>query len=315
MRGTTHAAHSATWQPLAAAPAAPAPRAVQKFRPVTAELPKALLPLVNAPMIEYALEWLAAAGVEKVHLLCCAHADQVAAYIERSAKWRSGASDMDINVIVSYNCRSAGEALRLVEQQGLVTDDFVLLSCDCVTNMDLGAALAAHKRRRCAPCLFCRNAPCLCLPMPRVVASARHTSNFHKAFAAPGSWRTCLSEQQMSHACREKDKAAIMTVVCSSGVDEPQRITLGAADLAVAMDRDTSRLLAYVNFADGTGDPDTVRPCTTRCTRRRECEALHVKGVMLRYTRSPRLPQQGYAAGQGTCSPTRWHAPHKHALR
>lgn len=38
----------------------------QKFRPITVEKPKVLLPLVNVPMIEYTLEWLALNKVEEV---------------------------------------------------------------------------------------------------------------------------------------------------------------------------------------------------------------------------------------------------------
>jgi NDP-sugar pyrophosphorylase family protein len=102
-------------------------------------------------MIEYSLEWLASSGIEKVHLFCCAHADQIRDYIERSAKWRAGNCDMEIHIMMSYKCRSAGEALRLVDHEGLIRDDFVLLSCDCITNMDLGAALDSHKGRRRAP--------------------------------------------------------------------------------------------------------------------------------------------------------------------
>jgi translation initiation factor eIF-2B subunit epsilon len=37
------------------------------FRPVTWEKPKALLPLVNVPMLEYTLEFLAQSGVEEVY--------------------------------------------------------------------------------------------------------------------------------------------------------------------------------------------------------------------------------------------------------
>lgn len=36
------------------------------FRPITMEGPKVLLPLVNVPMIEYTLEFLAQNGVEEV---------------------------------------------------------------------------------------------------------------------------------------------------------------------------------------------------------------------------------------------------------
>jgi len=39
---------------------------VQSFAPVTLEKPKMLLPLVNVPMMDYTLEWLAASGVEEV---------------------------------------------------------------------------------------------------------------------------------------------------------------------------------------------------------------------------------------------------------
>ncbi len=39
---------------------------LQMFRPITVEQPKALLPLVNVPMITYTLEWLVASGVEEV---------------------------------------------------------------------------------------------------------------------------------------------------------------------------------------------------------------------------------------------------------
>jgi hypothetical protein len=50
-----------------------------------------------------------------------------------------------------------------------------------------------------------------------------------------------------------------MTVVAKGGIDEAQRIRLGISDLAIAMDRDTNRLLSYVNICEGHGDSRTVR--------------------------------------------------------
>ena len=40
----------------------------KSFRPVTWETPKVLLPLVNVPMLEYTIEFLAQNGVEEVNL-------------------------------------------------------------------------------------------------------------------------------------------------------------------------------------------------------------------------------------------------------
>lgn len=39
---------------------------LQRFRPITVEKPKVLLPLVNVPLLEYTLEWLAMNNVEEV---------------------------------------------------------------------------------------------------------------------------------------------------------------------------------------------------------------------------------------------------------
>ena len=50
--------------------------ALQRFRPMTVERPKVLLPLVNVPLINYTLDWLTASGVDEVLILaisaaCC----------------------------------------------------------------------------------------------------------------------------------------------------------------------------------------------------------------------------------------------------
>ena len=118
----------------------------QRFRPITLERPKALLPLANVPMIEYVLEFLASNGVEEVFVFCCAHAEQITSYLEQSA-W-SSTSGFVVHTIVSTNCISAGEALRLIDHRHVVRADFVLVHGDVVANMDLRKALKAHVDRR-----------------------------------------------------------------------------------------------------------------------------------------------------------------------
>ncbi|KAH6816076.1 Trimeric LpxA-like enzyme [Perilla frutescens var. frutescens] len=54
------------------------------FRHITLERPKVLLPLVNAPMIEYTLAWLESAGVEEVFVFCCAHSKLVTDNLQNS---------------------------------------------------------------------------------------------------------------------------------------------------------------------------------------------------------------------------------------
>ncbi|TYG86283.1 hypothetical protein ES288_A13G122100v1 [Gossypium darwinii] len=117
-----------------------------KFRPITLERPKVLLPLVNIPMINYTLAWLESAGVEEVFVFCCAHSKQVIDYLE-SSEW-SSQPKFSVTTIESHNSISAGDALRLIYERNVIHGDFVLISGDTVSNMSLTQALQEHKDRR-----------------------------------------------------------------------------------------------------------------------------------------------------------------------
>ncbi|KAM3218977.1 translation initiation factor eIF-2B subunit epsilon [Capsicum annuum] len=117
-----------------------------KFRPITLERPKVLLPLVNAPMIDYTLAWLESAGVEEVFVFCCAHSKQVIDYLDKS-NWFDQ-PNFSVTTIESHNAISAGDALRLIYEQHVIRGDFILVSGDTVSNMSLSQALKEHKERR-----------------------------------------------------------------------------------------------------------------------------------------------------------------------
>ncbi|GJN34627.1 hypothetical protein PR202_gb23308 [Eleusine coracana subsp. coracana] len=120
-----------------------------KFRPITLERPKVLLPLVNMPMIEYTLTWLETAGVEDVFVFCCSHAHQVKEYLDK-AGWtgKTVAGSMSVSAVESHDAISAGDALRVMYDRGVIHGDFVLISGDTISNMSLKDALQEHKDRR-----------------------------------------------------------------------------------------------------------------------------------------------------------------------
>ncbi|XP_030958087.1 translation initiation factor eIF-2B subunit epsilon [Quercus lobata] len=117
-----------------------------KFRPITLDRPKVLLPLVNVPMINYTLAWLESAGVEEVIVFCCAHSKQVINYLE-SSEWFSH-PNFSVMTIESHNSISAGDALRLIYERNVIQGDFVLISGDTVSNMSLTQVLKEHKERK-----------------------------------------------------------------------------------------------------------------------------------------------------------------------
>lgn len=118
-----------------------------RFMPLTSAKPRCLLPLANVPLIEYTLEFLAKAGVNEVYLMCSSHADQIQEYIENS-KWTSKNSTFSIKTIMSLESRSVGDAMRDLDNRGLITGDFLLVSGDVVTNIDFSKVMNAHKQRK-----------------------------------------------------------------------------------------------------------------------------------------------------------------------
>ncbi|KAJ4849694.1 hypothetical protein Tsubulata_006720 [Turnera subulata] len=117
-----------------------------KFRPITLDRPKVLLPLVNVPMINYTLAWLESAGVEEVFVFCCSHSRQVIDYLEKS-EWFSQ-PNFTVTTIESHDSISAGDALRLIYERNVIRGDFVLISGDTVSNMSLNQVLKEHKERK-----------------------------------------------------------------------------------------------------------------------------------------------------------------------
>jgi translation initiation factor eIF-2B subunit epsilon len=118
------------------------------FQPITLETPKVLLPLVNACMLDYTLEWLIVHGIETIYITCCAFADQIQRHLDSAGYLnRKG---LHVDVIVSTDCMSVGDAMRLLDHKDILKSgqDFVVVSGDVVTNMDLRGALAEHRQRR-----------------------------------------------------------------------------------------------------------------------------------------------------------------------
>ena len=89
-------------------------------------------------------------GVQEVYMYCGAHAEQVEDYIGRS-RWApaSGLSPFSlVHFVRVADARSVGDVLRDLDSRSLVGGDFILVHGDLVSNIKLGPALDAHRRRR-----------------------------------------------------------------------------------------------------------------------------------------------------------------------
>jgi len=118
------------------------------FTPITYETPRALLPLANKVVIDYTIEYLLEEGVHEVIVFCCSFAEKIRTYITK--KWCYEGSKFNIHCVMSSatDCLCLGDALREIDREGLIRNDFILVHGDLVSNVQLSAAIKEHKERR-----------------------------------------------------------------------------------------------------------------------------------------------------------------------
>ncbi len=90
-------------------------------------------------------------GVSEIYIYCGAYTAEVEDYLQKS-KWNpsKSASPFTTLEILKSTARSVGDALRDIDNRGLITGDFLLVNGDLVSNLPIDAALSAHRARRIA---------------------------------------------------------------------------------------------------------------------------------------------------------------------
>jgi len=108
------------------------------------------MPVASIPMIDYLIDYLSDNNMEEVYILCTVHAQKISEYV-KSQHYKSS-RNLKINIVQCKEATSAGSALRsLLESHGdspLLSEDFVVLRGDVITNMPLEKAIKEHLERK-----------------------------------------------------------------------------------------------------------------------------------------------------------------------
>ncbi|KAK1232011.1 translation initiation factor eIF-2B epsilon subunit, GEF [Marasmius sp. AFHP31] len=120
----------------------------KRFRPLTTRKPRCLLPICNAPLLDWTFESLALAGVQEIFVICRSHAEQVKQTIAESRWSKPGSGIKIVPIMTAKETFSPGDALRDVYTRGLVTGDFVLVHGDLVSNIRVDEVVRVHKERK-----------------------------------------------------------------------------------------------------------------------------------------------------------------------
>jgi mannose-1-phosphate guanylyltransferase len=110
-----------------------------RLRPLTSNVPKPIVQLVDRPFMAYMLEWLRGHGVEDVIMSCGFLADGV-----REVLGDGSAYGLRLRFVEEPEPRGTAGAVKLAEP--MLEERFLMLNGDILTDIDLGGQIAQHER-------------------------------------------------------------------------------------------------------------------------------------------------------------------------
>jgi NDP-sugar pyrophosphorylase family protein len=113
-----------------------------RMRPLTEQIPKALIPVEGTPFIDHQLAWLAAHGVDEVVLSIGYRGDMLRAHVGDGARHGLAARYVDEGT----NLRGTAGALRLALDEGALRESFLLTYGDSFLPVDFGDVFATFER-------------------------------------------------------------------------------------------------------------------------------------------------------------------------
>lgn len=112
-----------------------------RLRPLTANIPKPMVPMVGKPVMEYIVELLKKHGIKDIISILYFQSEQIESYFGDGSRW--GVKMSYIKADADY-----GTAGAVKNAQSLIDDSFIIISGDVLTDFDLTEAIDFHKKRR-----------------------------------------------------------------------------------------------------------------------------------------------------------------------
>jgi len=110
-----------------------------RLRPLTADRPKPIVPVVDRPFLAHMLEWVARHGMTDVVLCCGFKSDAVVEVIGDGSRY-----GVNVTWVFEPEPRGTAGAVKMAEEH--LQERFMLINGDVLTDMDLSAQIAAHER-------------------------------------------------------------------------------------------------------------------------------------------------------------------------
>ena len=112
-----------------------------RLRPLTSNCPKPMLPLANRPMMEHIITLLKRHGVDEVVVTVAFLANQIRNYF-------GDGSEFGVKMVYATEDQPLGTAGSVRNAMDVLTERFLVISGDVLTDIDLGKILAEHDEKQ-----------------------------------------------------------------------------------------------------------------------------------------------------------------------
>jgi mannose-1-phosphate guanylyltransferase len=118
-----------------------------RLRPLTCNVPKPMVPILNRPFLEHMLGHLKGHGVDSAVLTVCYLPDQIEAHFGSGAR-----AGMGLSYVLEETPLGTAGAVKNVEKD--LDGTFFVLNGDIFTDLDLGAMIRFHREKEAQVTLF-----------------------------------------------------------------------------------------------------------------------------------------------------------------
>ena len=111
-----------------------------RLYPLTLDVPKPLVPVLDRPVVDHVIAYLARSGVDDLTINVHYFADAIERYIGTGERW-------DVRMSYLREPELLGSAGAVKQVADKFDETFVVIGCDDITDVDLGAAIEFHRSR------------------------------------------------------------------------------------------------------------------------------------------------------------------------
>lgn len=112
-----------------------------RLMPLTKDMPKPMIKLIDKPVMEYIIELLKKHGITEIAVTLGYMPEAIISYFGNGEAW-------GVNLTYFIEDAPLGTAGSVKSARNFLSDDFLVISGDCYTEIDLSKAIYFHKLKR-----------------------------------------------------------------------------------------------------------------------------------------------------------------------